>query len=51
MRPYLQKNPSQKRAGAVAQGVDPEFKPKYCNKTKQNPKTPKNSGLVEWPKW
>jgi hypothetical protein len=24
-----QKNPSQKRAGCVAQDVDPEFKPQY----------------------
>jgi hypothetical protein len=30
-----QKNPSQKRAGGVAQGVGPEFKPQYC-KNKQN---------------
>jgi hypothetical protein len=27
-RPYLRKKPSQKRAGGVAQGVDPEFKKK-----------------------
>jgi hypothetical protein len=25
-----QKNLSQKRAGEVAQSVDPEFKPQYC---------------------
>jgi hypothetical protein len=25
MRPYLKKNPSQKRAGGVAHGVGPEF--------------------------
>jgi hypothetical protein len=25
-----QKNPSQKRAGGVVQGVGPEFKPQYC---------------------
>jgi hypothetical protein len=31
------KNPSQKRAGGVAQGVGPEFKPQY-RKTKQNKK-------------
>jgi hypothetical protein len=24
------KNPAQKRAGGVVQGVDPEFKPQYC---------------------
>jgi hypothetical protein len=29
-----QKNPSQKRAGGVAQGVGPEFKPQYCKKKK-----------------
>jgi hypothetical protein len=28
-RTYLEKNPSQKRAGGVAQGVGPEFKPQY----------------------
>jgi hypothetical protein len=26
----ISKNPSQKRAGGVAQGVGPEFKPQYC---------------------
>jgi hypothetical protein len=26
-RPYLEKNPSQKRASGVAQGVGPEFNP------------------------
>jgi hypothetical protein len=26
MRPYLEKNPSQKRAAGVVQGVGPEFK-------------------------
>jgi hypothetical protein len=30
-----QKNLSQKRAGGVAQGVDPEFKPQYCQKKKK----------------
>jgi hypothetical protein len=36
------KNPSQKRAGWVAQGVGPEFKPQYCkNKNKKKKKTPK----------
>jgi hypothetical protein len=34
MRPYLKKNPSQKRAGGVAQGKGLEFKPQYCKKTK-----------------
>jgi hypothetical protein len=30
MRPYLKKkNPSQKKAGRVAQDVGPEFKPQY----------------------
>jgi hypothetical protein len=28
----LEKNPSQKRAGGVAQGVGPEFKPQYYEK-------------------
>jgi hypothetical protein len=26
------KNPSQKRAGGVAQGIGTEFKPQYCKK-------------------
>jgi hypothetical protein len=29
VRLYLEKNPSQKRAGGVAQGVNAEFKPQY----------------------
>jgi hypothetical protein len=32
LRPYLEKNPSQKRAGGVAQGVDSEFKSQYHKK-------------------
>jgi hypothetical protein len=32
MRCYLEKYPTQKRAGGVAQGVSPEFKPQYCKK-------------------
>jgi hypothetical protein len=34
-RPCLEKNPSQKRAGGVAQGVGPEFKPQYQKKKKK----------------
>jgi hypothetical protein len=30
-----QKNPLQKRAGGVAQGIDPKFKPQYCKKKKK----------------
>jgi hypothetical protein len=30
MRPYLEKPTTKKRAGGVAQGVGPEFKPQYC---------------------
>jgi hypothetical protein len=33
--PYLKNYPLQKRAGGVAQGEGPEFKPQYC-KNKQN---------------
>jgi hypothetical protein len=29
-----QKSPSQKRAGGVAGGIGPEFKPQYCKKKK-----------------
>jgi hypothetical protein len=32
MKPYLEENPSQKRAGGVAQGEGPEFKPQHCEK-------------------
>jgi hypothetical protein len=35
------KNPSQKRAGRVAQGVSPEFKPQYCKKKKKKKSTEK----------
>jgi hypothetical protein len=36
VRPYLEKkNLSQKRAGKVAQGVGPEFKPQYHKKKKK----------------
>jgi hypothetical protein len=35
MRPYLEKHPSQKRTGGVAQGIGPEFKPQYCKKKKK----------------
>jgi hypothetical protein len=31
-----QKNPSQKRDGRVAQGVDPKFKPQYLKKKTKN---------------
>jgi hypothetical protein len=31
----ISKNPSQKRADRVAQGVDPEFKPQYQKKKKK----------------
>jgi hypothetical protein len=37
-RPYLEKKPSQKRAGGLAQGVGPEFKPQYCQKKKKKVK-------------
>jgi hypothetical protein len=35
MRPYLEKKLSQKRAGRVAEGVGPEFKPQYHKKEKK----------------
>jgi glutamine amidotransferase-like uncharacterized protein len=35
MRLYLKKHHHKKRTGAVAQGVDPEFKPQYYNKKKK----------------
>jgi hypothetical protein len=42
LRPYLRKkkksknkNPSQEKAGGLAQGVGPEFKPQYHKKKKK----------------
>jgi hypothetical protein len=35
-RCYLEKKTSQKRAGGVARGVGPEFKPQYCQKKKKD---------------
>jgi hypothetical protein len=35
LRDPILKKPSQKRAGGVAQGVSPEFKPLYCKKKKE----------------
>jgi hypothetical protein len=35
VRPYLKKKKSQKRAGGVAQGIHPKFKPQYCQKKNQ----------------
>jgi hypothetical protein len=32
----ISKNPSRKRAGGVAQGVDTEFKPRYCRGKKED---------------
>jgi hypothetical protein len=32
LRDPISKNPSQKMAGGVAQGLGPEFKPQYCKK-------------------
>jgi hypothetical protein len=45
-RPYLEKNPSQERAGGVAQGVDPEFKTQYQNTQIYNNNVNKNFGLL-----
>jgi hypothetical protein len=37
MRPYLEKKAlHKKRAGGVAQGVGPEFKPQYCKRKKRS---------------
>jgi hypothetical protein len=35
MRPYLEKNLSQKRTGGVAQVIGPDFKPQYQKKKKK----------------
>jgi hypothetical protein len=42
------KNTSQKRAGGVAQGVGPEFKPQYCIKKKRK-KENGTGGAVQVP--
>jgi hypothetical protein len=34
VKPYLKKNPSQKKAGGVGPCVGPEFKPQYHKKKK-----------------
>jgi hypothetical protein len=39
MRPYLEKTLHKKRAGGVALGDGPEFKPHYCKKKKKKKKT------------
>jgi hypothetical protein len=38
LRPYLKKILHKKRAGGVAQGEGPEFKPQYCKKKKKKKK-------------
>jgi hypothetical protein len=40
-RPYLEKNPSKKRASRVAQGVGPEFNPSTTKKKKKKKKKTK----------
>jgi hypothetical protein len=42
------KNPSQKRAGGMAQGEGPEFKLQYCKKKKKirQPKT--YAKVIQW---
>jgi hypothetical protein len=44
--PYLEKNIHKKRAGGVPQGVDPEFKLQYCQKTKKKTKQKTNKKSV-----
>jgi hypothetical protein len=39
------KHPSQKRAGGVAQGVHPQFKPQYCKKKKKKKKQRKEKKM------
>jgi hypothetical protein len=42
LQDYLEKNPSQKWAGGVAQDVSPEFKPQYSKTTTTTTKKKKN---------
>jgi hypothetical protein len=39
LRHPISKKPIKKRAGEVAQGVGPEFKPQFCKKKKKNSKS------------
>jgi hypothetical protein len=41
------KNPSQKRAGGVAQAVGHKLKPQYHKKTKQNQKQKNNNNIID----
>jgi hypothetical protein len=47
MRPYLKKTLHKKRAGGVAKGVGPEFKPQY-QKNKNKKKEKKKNNPVEY---
>jgi hypothetical protein len=38
VRPYLEKNLHKNRAGGMAQGKGPDFKPQYCKKKKKKSK-------------
>jgi hypothetical protein len=49
MRPYLKKTHHKKRAGGVAQGVGPEFKPQ-CHKRKRVKMKPIKL-FKKWGKW
>jgi hypothetical protein len=44
--PYLEKSHHKKRAGRVAQGIGPEFKPQYCKKEKEKEKKTQCQCLV-----
>jgi hypothetical protein len=47
LKPYLEKNPSQKKTGGVAQSVDPEFKSQYHKKKKDVSKSWVNVGVAD----
>jgi hypothetical protein len=40
VRPYLEKPHHKKRAGGVARGIGPEFKPQYSKKKKKSKECP-----------
>jgi hypothetical protein len=46
-RPYLEKNPSQKRTDGVAQGVSPAFKPQH-HKRKRGSDKINLSQVTDW---
>jgi hypothetical protein len=47
MRPYLENTHHKKKAGGVAQGIGPEFKPQCCKKKNKLRKSLRPSEAIE----